>query len=507
MSTNSVNMSSMLRMSGLASGLDTESIVSSLMKVEQMKLDKLAKQKTRMDWQSEKNLEVNNLLRAFRDKYLSVTSADNVFAASSLLANKVTMESSTSLKVSASNGAAQGTHTVDFITSIATGANAASGSAVSADMLSTGTELGSLALNTTLDFSGGPISFKINGQTFSFESTATLGDMIRQVNADETANVTMSYSQLTGKFSIQNDDLGADSSLTIENLSGNAFGAGSAFGIDATTYTNGTDAVLRIDGIDVTRDTNSFTIDGITYKLTGTTGTAQQFYVEQDVDGTVKKIKAFVDAYNELYTKLDGMVSEHKDYDYEPLTEAQKEEMTDKQIEQWEAKAKQGILANDSYINGLLSTMRSSFYQKVEDAGINANAIGFSTASYLTKGVINLDETKLRTALTTNPDQVATLFTEVSDSTDAKTAFAENGLAVRIRDGINKYVNDSNGYRKESFDDQYDDLEDRIDRMEDLIVQREQRYWNQYTALETAIAKMNAQSNWLSSMLNPSSGN
>ena len=149
---------------------------------------------------------------------------------------------------------------------------------------------------------------------------------------------------------------------------------------------------------------------------------------------------------------------------------------------------------------------RDELLVKVEAAGVSANSIGFSTMSYQTKGVIQLDETKLRTALQANPQQVISVFTELTDSTDAKTAFEENGLSARLSDSINGYLNDADGFRKESFDDQYENVEDSIDRMEDLMAQREERYWRQYTAMESALAKMQSQSDWLSSMLSSSSG-
>ena len=101
----------------------------------------------------------------------------------------------------------------------------------------------------------GRVSFSINAANFTFDSDTTLQTMINTINADKDAAVTMTYSRLTDGFKITADAGGADSSVTIKNISGNAFGTGSAFGIgegttnDAGFGTAGQDAVCSIEGV------------------------------------------------------------------------------------------------------------------------------------------------------------------------------------------------------------------------------------------------------------------
>jgi flagellar hook-associated protein 2 len=511
MATSSTAMNAMttLRMSGLASGMDTESMVTSLMKVERLKYDKMAQQKTKMDWKSDANLNVNNLLRTFRDTYLSITKPDTyMLSPASILMNKVTMDASSSVKITANKDAFSGSHQIDSITSLASGATAASGAAISTTAPSADTLLGATALGLVnpLDFTdGGAISFAINGETFSFSATDSLQTLLNRVNSDSKANVSMSYSSLTGKISITNKAQGSDSSLVIQNLKGNAFSAtNSALGIAEGTFANGTDAVLKIDGTSVTKKTNSFTIDGISYKLTGTTGTPVKFSVEQDIDGAVDKIKGFVTAYNTLIGSLDDIVNEKKNPDYAPLTDDQKSSMSETQIDQWEKLAKSGMLSGDSYINKLTQDMRQGFYDKVAGAGSNAASIGLGTISYLTKGAIYVDETKLRQALQDNPQKVAEILTDTSSATSFATKNSESGLAVRMQDQINRYINDAQGYRQTSANAQYSRLTDDMTRMQQTLQDKEDRYWAQFTAMETALSKMNSQSSWLSQQLSSS---
>ncbi len=493
-----INSLSSMRLSGMASGLDTESMVTSLMKVERMKYDKLVRQKTRMDWKKEANLEVNNLLRTFRDTYLSVLNKDKyMLNASAIMKYKVDADSTGSVSITAGRDALVGAHTVNSITSVATAASASSGESVGSG-LSLDTALSDLALTNSLDFSGGDVSFKINGQTFTFSATDTLRTVINTVNSNADANVRMSFSTLSGKLSVTSRALGSASSMTIENLTGNAFAAAdSAFGIAAGTFANGTDAVLRIDGVDVTRDTNSFTIDGISYSLKAPTATAVNFSVEQDVDSAVTAVKDFVNSYNTLITSLQEKIDEKTYSDYNPLTDEEKEAMSEAQVEKWEKLAKSGTLRNDSYLRGLLQDLRKGFYETVSSAGINPSALGLSTVSYETKGLITVDETKLRQAIQNNPQQVADALTKVSYANTAADKFKESGLAARMQTTVNNYIKDYQEYRTMVFNDQYDDLSDSMDRMEDLLEDKEERYWKQFTRMEQVLSQLNSQSSWL----------
>lgn len=507
-SLSSLSSSGMLRMSGLASGLDTESMVKSLMNAQKAKYNKMIQKQQQMDWMKAAQLDINNQLKTFRDTYFSAASpSTNMLSPSSILMFKVTADTNSSVTLSATKDAFAGSHVINSITSIASGASSSSAAQVSASGLSLDTQLSSLALNTPLTFDGnGQMSFKINNSTFTFNSTDTLRTMMSTVNSDTTANVQMTYSSLTGKFAIANKTMGSASSLDIKNLTGNAFAAtGSAFGIAEGTFTNGTDAVLSIDGVSVTKSTNNFTIDGTTYNLKGTTSTPINFSVNQDVDGAVSNIKKFVDAYNTLINNLTSKISEQKDPAYTPLTDDQKAEMSQAQIDQWETKAKTGILSNDSYIQSLMQNMRRGFFDKVTGAGTNPASIGLSTISYLTGGAIIVDETKLRQALTSNPQQVADIFTDTSTSTNATTKYNDSGLAARMQTTLNSYVNDYSGYRTDSFNTQYKGLTTDITNEKTRLSAKEDQYWNQFTKMEQAIASMNQQSSWLSQQFSSSS--
>ena len=171
------------------------------------------------------------------------------------------------------------------------------------------------------------------------------------------------------------------------------------------------------------------------------------------------------------------------------------------EITMWEEKAKSGMLRNDSSISSMLSTMRSAFYTAVEGSGLSAADIGLTTGAYADGGKITIDEGKLRTALQNNPDAVTRMFTAKSTSTDSKTAYAESGLVVRISDAMLKYTSSSTSNTLASLEKQITDSEDMETTLLSRLSEKEASLYKRFSAMESAMASLNSQSSWLSSML------
>lgn len=501
---------SMLRLSGLSSGLDTDSIVKNLLKIDQLKVDKQFKLKTNLEWKSNALREVNTLLRNFRSNNMSALSQDNnMLSTSNYNLYKVTMGSETNaVKISASSQAAAGSVTINSITHIATAAKAYSTN-ISDSAIATSTTLkdAATAFSTDLTFEDGQISFSINGQTFTFGENDTIAAVINKVNSNSAAGVTMSYSSLKKGFTITAKTTGASSAVVIDNLKGNAFtsadkGAG-AFGIAEGTV-NGQDAELMIDGVNVKQSSNTFTIDGITYTLKDESTTAIDFTVERDIDSTFNKIVSFVDNYNSMIATLQGKLDEEVFKDFDPLTDEERDQLSDEQATKWEEKAKSGLLAGDDNIERLLGKMRSAFYSAVADTGLSPSNIGLNTGSYLDHGKITIDKDKLRAALENNPDQVTKIFTNVSKSTDPTTKFNESGLVTRISDIMASYVTNTVDVTLKENDEAIDNADDRLSQLQDLLSSNEEKYYAKFTAMETALAKLNSQTSLFSSLTSKS---
>ncbi|MFZ5899709.1 MAG: flagellar filament capping protein FliD, partial [Bacillota bacterium] len=273
--------------------------------------------------------------------------------------------------------------------------------------------------------------------------------------------------------------------------------------IDQALEQGGTDADVTVNGLALKQHSNTFTLNNISFtvKKQGTASVT----VSTDVDGIVASVKGFVESYNALIDTINSELKETRYKDYLPLTEDQKEELTDRQIDQWEDKARSGLLQNDRILESALSRLRSAIYGVV--TGVSGpydhlSDIGITTINYASGGKLQIDETKLRAAIEANPDGIKELFTKTGASD------AEKGLGERLYD-VAKTVLDRLTAEAGSFaaSTDYDNsylgrtlksMDSQIDRMEKHLQELEDRYWKQFTALEQAISRMNAQSAWLS---------
>jgi flagellar hook-associated protein 2 len=529
------------RLFGLASGLDTESLVKSLMRLEQMKLDRELRAKTTLQWRQDALNKVAADLKTFKNSFLTTLGADAMLSSNVYTAFKVELSGAMkeAVSVSANSEATAGRITVNKISQLAAGAQAQSAGRVSAGGVqlseSNQAALGDLDFANSLFGGGNDISFAINGQSFTFDKSTTLQQMLSTVNSS-AAGVTMTYSRLSDGFTITTRESGAERKLTIQNISGNAFGAGGAFGIDEYTGAaalSGQNAVAYINGIRVERAANSFSIDGIQYRLNYVTipeslteaasgfldaadpanDPAQAITVTltKDTDSAYNKIKSFVDGYNAMIKKLNDLLGEKKDAKYYALTEEEKADMTEKQVEQWEGFAKSGLLRSDRDIQRLLDNMRAAFYSTVEGAGLSPQEIGLRTGTFIgndgkiaigEKGAITIDESTLRAALEKNSDAVMRVFMSGPDSANP----AERGLLYRLSDAIDYYTKGAQSITLDGIERSMSRLSDKIAQMEKKMRKIEERYYTQYAALEKAMAEINSQTNWLNSMISGLTG-
>lgn len=280
--------------------------------------------------------------------------------------------------------------------------------------------------------------------------------------------------------------------------------------------TAGKDAVVLVNGVETSRNTNSFTIDGISMELTQestftTDASGNKIYDEtvistsRDVDGIVDSFKSFVEDYNKMIETLNGPVRESSDYrKYAPLTDAQKKEMTEKEIELWEKNAKTGLIRSDSTVTTFLSNMRNILYTTPEGSSIALYQIGLETTkNYNDGGKIELDETALRNALSADPDAVRNLFTDATNGLSKQLTAAMDGIAKQSLSAPGSLVQLAGvkGGSTEKLNTLYDRINSIESRIKDLKYKYEKertRYWNQFNNMEKVLANFNTQSSMIS---------
>ncbi len=376
------------------------------------------------------------------------------------------------------------------------------------------------SMNNSFAFdSNDELFLTINDVSFNFSKDITLNHMMEEINNNPDTGVHMSYNEFSDEFVFTATQTGAGNNIVITE-SGSTFLASA----DITDYTAGEDAVVILDGEKLTRSSNTITAEGVTFTVVEETTEPVNISVTMDSDAVYDNILNFINAYNNLIESLNETVSEEYDRDYPPLTQAQKDEITEEEIELWEEKAQTGLLSNDSIIENILSDMRTALYTPIEGVYITLVDIGITTGSYDENGILHIDEEKLMESIQEDPQAVSSLFCQESSSYPGTTTvrdlnsderevrYEEEGLAYRlfdiIQDNISTYK-DENGQKGILLEkvgmpgdssefhnllyNQIEDYEDEIDSLEDKMVEKETFYYNQFSAMEVYIERMNAQ--------------
>lgn len=280
----------------------------------------------------------------------------------------------------------------------------------------------------------------------------------------------------------------------------------------AAQYTAGENALVEIDGVATERSSNAFTVNGMTIELKSVTTGTETIKVSRGTDDIVDGIKSFIEDYNKLIDELNTTINADATYKkYPPLTEAQKKEMTTREIELWEEKSREGLLKGDSTIGALLAEMRSVLYTKPAGCDYAIYNIGIDTSSdWRDNGKLVMDadgEARLRSVIETNAEEVMKLFTAAGDGISAKmsatltsaanTSSGNPGSLVRIA-GLKGKASDANN----DLSKRLQDIETKIANLKRSYESEKARYWKQFNAMETAMARFNSQSEWLYNQFN-----
>jgi flagellar hook-associated protein 2 len=292
----------------------------------------------------------------------------------------------------------------------------------------------------------GDSDLTINGVDFTFTDTTTVADVINTVNAS-SAGVTLAYDNFTDKFTLSSTTEGTDSTISITDTS--LLFADFKLDGGSEDHTAAVNAEFTVNGVATTRSSNSFEINGTSVTINEIPSGSVEIEVSTDTTDVKELIVSFVESYNELISKINEKTGEKRDYDYAPLTDAQKEELSDDEIENWQEQARKGTLENDTTINRITTEMRNALTEAISDVGVSLYEIGIQTSSnYKDSGKLTIDETKLDAALKEKPNEVIKLFTAESDTAytdydNRSTRYAENGLASRLHDVIQNNIRTS----------------------------------------------------------------
>ena len=358
-------------------------------------------------------------------------------------------------------------------------------------------------INNAAENGGANIKASIDDEgkfTFTSNKSGESASVGIQASSDTAAQF------LTG-LGFANGNSDTSNTLTIsstENTSVNGSGADGS-GTDFPINVKGTNGIAVIDGITYNNITdNKVSVNGVTYTMLDKTDGAVGVSVTQDTEGVIDKVKSFVEDYNKLLSSLYEKYDDKPNKDYKPLTESQKEQMKDEQIEKWEEKAKAGILYHDQTLSKLIYAMRDAVSTPIES--INGKydsvfSIGISTTG--SKGQLRLDEDKLRAALNDDPDSVYNIFGKL-DPKDSDNA-AGNGVAQRLGDVFTdgmKSIRTRAGLDETANDDSdlgvlMRELQTKMSNFKKMMDSFENKLYKKYDAMEVALSRLGVQMNYI----------
>lgn len=365
----------------------------------------------------------------------------------------------------------------------------------------------------------------INGKSLTdmgILETDTLTSMMNKINSSGVG-VQVTYDSLKDKLQVNATQEGSPNNLSlsatfIDKMKLDATKVGAT-----AVHTAGQNAVLSLNGVEITKESNSFAIDGLQIKLNAEHSAAAgtiAISVKTDTTKIVDQIKGFIETYNGLIKSVGDQVSEKVYRSFKPLTSDQKEAMTEAEIKAWEDKSKSGVLRARNEINSVLDNMRLALMEKVEGVGLTLPEIGIdTTSSYADRGKLVIkDEEKLKNAIENNYTDVVNLFSASSDKAyldknNVAERYRENGLANRLYDIIQdstRTTPDDNGNKgifltyagqkntstqaQNTLSKAIDEYDAKIDKLNSYLSERENYYYRMFAQVESALAKMSSQS-------------
>lgn len=374
----------------------------------------------------------------------------------------------------------------------------------SISQISNSTLLSDLGIEANED---GNYTFKINGKEFSFSGDTTVKNMMRAVNGSD-ANVKMTYSSLDNAFKITSSDYGVNSKIEVED---GAEGFLSAIGLGSgSTFTAGTNLEVEINGRVLESDSSSLEIDGTTFTFSGVAaGTEFDVTVEKDNSAIADVIKSFVEDYNKVIEEVYDYLDEKPDKDYYFLADADKEDLdlSEKQEEKWEEKAKQGILYHDSTISTVMTKLRTALMGSItaaDGSALSLSKIGITTDSdYKEHGKLILDEEALNTAINEYGDDIAKLFGDSENGIMVKfDAALESAIGTTGNKGtlINKAgLEKGTTATDNAIYNQMKRITEKIKTLEKRYETEQNRLWKKYSAMESMLGTLNSQQSSFSS--------
>lgn len=516
-----------IRITGMNSGLDTESIITALTSTKQTKLDNFKGDQKKLTWKQDKWKELNKKVTSFYNGALSNLRFSTAYTKKVTTASK---ENAVSIVTGAN--AMDTTQTLD-VNSLATSAyltgtklTTANGDAKSS------TKMSDLGLEN-----GGQLEFKIgDSQTdilkVKIEATDSVSDVLsrlRNASSSETkTKLNFNFDETNSRFFVSAKESGAEAAFHLGNtdaMSALGFGLVDKDGNavtdekDSVNYVAGSNASITLNGVEYTSKSNTFEVNGLTItakeKATGI-----QLTTKQDTSGIYDNIKAMIKEYSDLMKEFSTLYNADKAKKYKMLTDDEKEAMSDTEVEEWENKIKEGLLSGDETIstirNSMKQIMNSAFEVTLKDgtkSKYSLASFGITTGDYFgtdanDRDVLHIDGDKddtstsgntdlLSQAISSDPAMVQDFFIQLSRSLYSKIGDLMKGT---------EYSSSFTIYEDKLMASQYSAYNDKIDASQKALEAAQDKLYKKFSRMETALSKVNSTSGAISNYFGTGTG-
>lgn len=444
-----------LRIPGLASGMDTDAMVQSMMKVERLKVSRYEQSRQISLWRQEAYTSMNKMLANFilntrKDMGLTKVTSTGIALGNSYsnldYIRKATSSNETAATVSSTSKAVNGSYTIK-VDELAKGASFSSAKI--------GTDLNSYTERVPGDDGKEykKLAFNINGNSIEISKVIekdeggneiikdiTMDDVVKAINSakktidgkEVSLGVSAFYDKANGRLFIQTAETGKNAEIKLTAISGNAASESFINAVKDETqqivngetivgaiYHEGQDAKITFNGVELTYSSNNINLNGLNIELKaqGTT----TIKIDTNIDGIMEKIQKFINDYNELVDKASKSLNEKRYTQYQPLSQEEKKAMHEDDVKIWEEKARSGMLNSDETVQRALHSIRTDLYKTVQNVTGSFNhitQIGITTEKYskgAAGGKLQIDEEKLRAAIEKDPEGVMELLFKEAD--------------------------------------------------------------------------------------------
>lgn len=521
-----------MRMTGIVSGMDTESIIKELVAVKRTKVDDAKKSQTKLDWKTEAWKGLNTKLRNLQSKYVSTmrfTSAYSKLTTSVSDSSKVdvitgenAVSSVQSLKIRQlaktaylTGDVVEPKGEVTKYTALSTmkelyGGDIFAAPAVDPDDPDAETPVSKLEFKLTQG-----VGTNVTSTTFEFTQDDTVSSFLGKLR---DAGLNANFDEKTQRFFISAKESGEKGNFTLEAVGENAT-KGNELLTDMGLKTNSTwvpgqDAIIELNDAEFTNSSNVFEINGLTITALNETAGEDKITLttKQDTDGIYDMIKNFLKEYNAVINEMDKLYNAESAKGFEPLTDDEKDEMSDSEIEKWEQKIKDSILRRDDTLYSVSDALKSIMSKGVEMSDgttlylseFGIGSLGYFESAENEKNALHIDgdpddsstsgnADKLKSAIANDPDKVVNFFSKLFNNLYNKM----NDLSSSVEDTRSF----GNFYNDKKMKKDYDEYKTKIKDLEKALADYEDKWYAKFSAMETALSKLQSKTDALTNML------